>query len=233
MATLYRVKDWAKHYECADSRKVDGPLKWLPVPTSTDGFAFGALALEKDKSDLLAAWHLILGVAARKPREDRGELSRDGRPLTADDLEIITRFPAKVFARAFEFFSSERIGWLTAERDGASADDSTPPTSSGANPDTSGPAPVTGHYITGQDRTEQELGAAVAAPAALSDAQWLESLKVGAAYAGIDMEAERAKCEIWCANNSRKFSRKRFVNWLNRIERPMQAKQSSRFGNLF
>lgn len=57
----------------------------------------------------------------------------------------------------------------------------------------------------------------------LSDAEWLESLKASPAYNGLEVEVIYSKMLSWCDVNSKIPSRKRFVNWLNREERPMTA----------
>ncbi len=61
----------------------------------------------------------------------------------------------------------------------------------------------------------------------LSDADWMASLKLVVAYAGIDIESEFSKMATWCGANSKKPSRRRFVNWLNRCEKPMAHNGSS------
>lgn len=53
------------------------------------------------------------------------------------------------------------------------------------------------------------------------DAEWLEELKSNPAYEGIDVDREFAKMATWCQTNGKKPSRRRFVNWLNRTEKPM------------
>jgi hypothetical protein len=55
----------------------------------------------------------------------------------------------------------------------------------------------------------------------LTDAQWIDSLIASPAYTGIDVRRELAKCENWCNTNRKQFSRRRFVNWLNRCEAPL------------
>lgn len=59
-----------------------------------------------------------------------------------------------------------------------------------------------------------------------TDEQWLDSLKADPAYAGIEVRKEFAKMNNWCAVNGKKPSRRRFINWLNRIEAPMKATAS-------
>lgn len=55
----------------------------------------------------------------------------------------------------------------------------------------------------------------------LTDEEYFAVLKNNPAYRGIDVDRERAKCEAWCLTNNKLFSRRRFINWLNRVERPM------------
>ena len=57
----------------------------------------------------------------------------------------------------------------------------------------------------------------------LADPEWLETLRGQQAYAGLDIDRELGKMKAWCEANKRTPSRKRFVNWLNRTERPMMA----------
>lgn len=109
---LFIIKDWDENYESAESRKIAGPLKWYAARTSISGLGYVRMTQEKDAAQLFAAWNLILMIAANQSRDDRGVLAHRGIPLTPDDMELVTRFPAKTFERALEFFSSDRIGWL-------------------------------------------------------------------------------------------------------------------------
>lgn len=53
------------------------------------------------------------------------------------------------------------------------------------------------------------------------DAQWIESLKSNPAYAGLDVAVQLGRAQAWAATNRRQCSRKFFINWLNRADRPM------------
>jgi len=66
-----------------------------------------------------------------------------------------------------------------------------------------------------------------------TDAEWLAGLAASPAYDGIDVNREHAKALNWAAANRRQMSRKRFVNWLNRIDRPMGAAKVSEFADAF
>lgn len=54
-----------------------------------------------------------------------------------------------------------------------------------------------------------------------SDTEWLNELKNDEAYRGINVYIEHSKCVRWCKENNAKPTRKRFINWLNRIDRPL------------
>jgi len=56
----------------------------------------------------------------------------------------------------------------------------------------------------------------------LTDEEWLDSLKKNPAYKDIDVEILYQKMVVWCGENNKKPTRKRFVNWLNREDKPMR-----------
>lgn len=58
----------------------------------------------------------------------------------------------------------------------------------------------------------------------ISDEEWLKSLKANPAYSGLDVDICYHKMLAWCSTNGKKPTRRRFVNWLNREERPLQSK---------
>jgi hypothetical protein len=60
-----------------------------------------------------------------------------------------------------------------------------------------------------------------------SDEQWLSSFETDPAYHGIEIRREYAKMTRWCTANHRQPTRRRFVNWLNRCDRPMTAAAGS------
>jgi hypothetical protein len=64
------------------------------------------------------------------------------------------------------------------------------------------------------------VGADDSAP---NDEEWLTGLSNDPAYAGIDVRREFAKMRAWCDVNRKQPSRRRFINWLNRAEKPMAA----------
>ena len=58
-------------------------------------------------------------------------------------------------------------------------------------------------------------------PNGITDSEWIETLCHDATYAGIDVKREHGKMLNWCKTHGSTPTRRRFVNWLNRAEKPM------------
>ena len=54
-----------------------------------------------------------------------------------------------------------------------------------------------------------------------SDSDWISELSKNAAYEGIDVRREFGKMVAWTTTNKKQPTKRRFVNWLNRAERPI------------
>jgi hypothetical protein len=54
-----------------------------------------------------------------------------------------------------------------------------------------------------------------------SDSDWLDALCKDETYRGIDVRREHGKMTAWCKTNRKEPTRRRFINWLNRVDRPM------------
>ncbi|MEO7778489.1 MAG: hypothetical protein ABIY63_13235 [Fibrobacteria bacterium] len=106
---MFRIKDWALHYENSESRKVKG-ARWLPMPNKHDGKGFRRMSRHDRKVEIFCAWTLILQVASKCPV--RGDLADENGPLTPLDLEDSTGFPEEIFRLAFEVLTEARIGWI-------------------------------------------------------------------------------------------------------------------------
>jgi hypothetical protein len=77
------------------------------------------------------------------------------------------------------------------------------------------------------EKKEKE-GKDVAEVSAISDEDWLNQLATNSAYSLIDVRREYSKMQTWCSVNRKMPTRRRFVAWLNRIEKPMDAAKGSR-----
>ena len=56
-----------------------------------------------------------------------------------------------------------------------------------------------------------------------TDDQWMDSLKNDPAYNGIDVQTQYHKMVRWCEVNRKQPTRRRFINWLNRQDKPVTA----------
>lgn len=58
-----------------------------------------------------------------------------------------------------------------------------------------------------------------------ADTDWLESLKKEEIYSHIDFPTEMRKAQLWLENNAptRKFTKRYFTGWINRIEKPLSG----------
>jgi len=148
----------------------------------------------------------------------------------------MTGFPSKIFERAFVFFTQERIGWMVSEQ--WQTDLPLSPGDPGESAGTPGESPATNGNSPGphplEKRREEEIRedkmrggsaegasprrAAGAAPA--SESEWLAGLRADPAYRGLDVDREYAKMNAWCREKKRQPTRMRFVNWLNRCDKP-------------
>jgi len=110
----YRITQWDECHENHEGRKYQR-LSWYAKPNSFEGVSFRLLLKQEDKNDLYAGWCLLLDMASKGPRGQRGWLVRNGKPLSPLHLELLTGFAQGLFERALEFFSKPEIGWLTQE----------------------------------------------------------------------------------------------------------------------
>lgn len=111
--TTYRIKDWDEKFETHQGRKrLKGALPWVRVPTA-DGLTYRRLMREANGPAVYGCFIAMVRVAARLT--PRGILFKDGRGMTAADLEDLTDIPQALMAEAIETLSSERIGWLLTD----------------------------------------------------------------------------------------------------------------------
>jgi hypothetical protein len=54
-----------------------------------------------------------------------------------------------------------------------------------------------------------------------NDEEWLKSIEADPTYEGIDIRRELGKMQQWCNLNHKLSTRKRFLNWIGRIDKPM------------
>lgn len=105
----YAVRDWERHFENSESRKVKD-ASFVLIPNKHDGKGYARLTRNKKSCRALAGWLLILQVASKMPQ--RGILVDEDGALDAEDFADMTRFPADVFDDAIEVLTDPAIGWI-------------------------------------------------------------------------------------------------------------------------
>jgi uncharacterized protein YdaU (DUF1376 family) len=75
---------------------------------------------------------------------------------------------------------------------------------------------------------KQTASVSVTDASVTSDEDWLNQLAINPAYSLIDVRREYSKMQTWCSVNRKMPTRRRFVAWLNRIEKPMDAAKGNR-----
>ena len=63
----------------------------------------------------------------------------------------------------------------------------------------------------------------VAKATPLTDEEFLNSLEGNPTYEGLNIKQEYGKMVAWCSANRKQPNRRRFVNWINRCDRPMKV----------
>lgn len=105
----YRIKDWDKHFENSESRKLRNVSRVF-VPNKHDGKGYARIARSKKSCQVLAGWMLILQVASKCPQ--RGLLVDEDGALDAEDLADMTRLPEDVFSIALHELVDPKVGWI-------------------------------------------------------------------------------------------------------------------------
>lgn len=85
---------------------------------------------------------------------------------------------------------------------------------------------VTVSSTDNKDSSPDESGpAAKSRKGKVCDEEWLAGIASSDTYAEINVRQEFGKMQAWCAANRRIPSQRRFINWLNRCEKPMRPLQ--------
>jgi len=107
---VYQIKDWEAHFEThQERRKYKGKLPWVRIPTASN-LAYRRLMRLDGGTTAYGVFIALVRVAATCPV--RGLLERDGKALTAYDIEDLTDIPFGLVESAVAILSDARIGWL-------------------------------------------------------------------------------------------------------------------------
>ena len=72
-----------------------------------------------------------------------------------------------------------------------------------------------------QDVTETKATKRPGKP--VDDEAWVKSLEADPTYNGISVREQLGKMSNWCSINNKTATRRRFINWLNRTEKPLTS----------
>lgn len=227
MKPTYQIKDWDKHFENHESRKVKRSY-WVPVPNRHDGKSYRRIAAHTEGVAVFAGWILILEAASKMPT--RGVLADEDGPLDAEDLSAMTGFPASIFDAAFNLLTQERFGWLSIQQNKKRAAKS-PAHSRNLpqSPDETGETALEQKGIEGNgtegNRTKVVRAAKPRSPSKpkLCDEEYIEELQSSEAYSRLNVRHVLAKMVVWCENNGKQPTRSRLLNWLGREDMPIAA----------
>lgn len=64
-----------------------------------------------------------------------------------------------------------------------------------------------------------------------TDTEWLHKLSENPVYAGIDVKLQYGKAQVWHDTHKRQLTRRSFVNWLNRADKPVVVTGPARHVN--
>jgi len=92
-----------------------------------------------------------------------------------------------------------------------------------------GVTPKKSEVISQKSEAEKQTASVSVTDASVtSDEDWLKQLEILPAYNLMDVRREYSKMQTWCSVHRKMPTRRRFVAWLNRIEKPMDAAKGSR-----
>ncbi len=167
----YRIRDWHKHFENSESRKVRA-LSWVPMKNKHDGAGYRRVASLPNATLVFCGWCLIVQVASRMPT--RGTLADDDGPLDAADLAAKTGYPEEIFTAAFDALTHSKVRWLELVSPEVSGDEGHISGGAGKFPGAPGENGVE------QNRTEQKDIIQTEGSVSVDEAAWVE--KIQAAY---------------------------------------------------
>lgn len=81
---------------------------------------------------------------------------------------------------------------------------------------------VDGKVVNGVDTNKERIKTKKERLPKLTDEEFLKGLKTNSAYSHINVEVELGRAQAWCSVNRRHCTHRFFINWLNRIDKPMK-----------
>ena len=112
---MYQVNNWSDNFEGAKSKTYNNKTS-CQMPTK-HGLGYRRLVRQTGGAGLFGAWCALIQILSRQSKPRKGYLTdngkKDGRPLTSDDLFILTDIPSGTFDQMLRLCTSPEIDWLT------------------------------------------------------------------------------------------------------------------------
>lgn len=167
-------------------------------------------------------WQQLCGVMSQEIESSNPLLSWDkddlivwGYPVQKQHIVQKNRVNAAIGGR-----SKSEAKIQASRSNGSKHKPSDEPSGSQAEPKPK-PNGMEGNGREGNGMEKNGTGKNVAKVSATSDADWIKELQAQPAYQQLNVEREFSKMSVWCEANKKQATRRRFVNWLNRAEKPM------------
>lgn len=119
MDRVLRITNWAKHFECSQSRNLK-TMAWVPIRVNLAGDGYTELLNHERGAAHFGGWVGLVEVGALC--QPRGTLRRgNGKAHDAESLSRITRIPVEILTEAIPWLLG--IGWLEYETVAPQQDD--------------------------------------------------------------------------------------------------------------
>jgi hypothetical protein len=222
---VYSIKNWEKHFELSQAKRVKGPLSWVPIPTKQDGLAFRSIMALEDGLAIFGAWILMLEIAAKcKQRGQLGESADDGVtiPYGPEQLATMTGAPAETFERAFKVLSSPEVAWiLRAHSENAQS-------TLGAHSKHAG-ITVDLEKRREDKRRRDKKRREKSSSSTVCDDAFLSELQAAPAYEKLNVKHVYNKLVVFCKQEGEQATRDRLIAWLNREYHPLSGNGATEY----
>lgn len=172
----------------------------------------GRIANSRDWKD--RQWQQICGVTAEEVNASAPLLFWEGNDL------VVWNYPVQKESEVAAKREGGRKGGL---RSGASRREAQVE----ANLEAKTKLTSNGKEWKGKERNKKGSREIVAEVSATSDEDWINELETKPAYKHINVLLEFSKMSAWCEANKKQPTRRRFINWLNRVDTVMQTPKAT------
>jgi hypothetical protein len=112
MDAPYQIRNWISLYERYNTRDREGPLPWVSLPTSFEGCSFEVLIHEKDGLRAFGIFVMLVQMAGRRSKDERGILEDDLGPITPAKFAKKWLLPIDEVEHAFALLKSSEVMFI-------------------------------------------------------------------------------------------------------------------------